>query len=216
MYKLTDEHKKKLRKNEVFDDIESILSTCKHLVYFGTIEYIEKETKYVNLDGMEYIGQINNNKERNGFGITCYSEEFIKNNKYNIKTYIGEYKNDYKNGIGELKYVDSSLYIGEWEKNKKSGYGYKFTKEKYTYNGSWKDNKLCGYGELEIPDKVLFKCNWLNNLPDGIVKRIFKNGIIEYSEWTDGIEKESSKVTFKIENEIKNPIFENYISFTIS
>ena len=212
VYELEDKHKEELLKNELIGSIDNILPLCKYIVYYGTIEYTEeikgtKEKKNYNLDGMTYIGQINSKKQRHGAGITYYSSTYAKNNYCESKHYIGEYKNDYKHGIGELEHRDSSLFIGEWKKNKRHGIGYLYVKDKYTYGGNWHNNKFYGHGTLDIQNNVKYECSWHRNLPDGFCKKTKPTGEIEYSHWTHGRKNNDSIIHINYNTEIINPIY---------
>lgn len=212
VYKLEDKHKEELLKNELIDSIDNILPLCKYIVYYGTIEYIEEINgknvkKNYNLDGMTYIGQINTKKQRHGAGITYYSSTYAKNNCCESKHYIGEYKNDYKHGIGELEYRNHSLFIGEWKKNKRHGLGYLYMKDKYTYDGSFKNNELNGYGMLDIYGNAKYEGDWYNSTLHGFCKKTKPTGEIEYSLWTHGIKNNDSIIHTNYNTEIINPIY---------
>ena len=87
--------------------------------------------KYDNI----YIGgvSINNLSKRENFGLNIYSDQSF---------YIGQWKDNMKEGIGFLKINENLLYIGNFENNQFNGFG-------VLYN---KDNKDLFFGEFNLGD----------------------------------------------------------------
>ncbi|KPK85452.1 MAG: hypothetical protein AMS27_07305 [Bacteroides sp. SM23_62_1] len=58
-------------------------------------------------------------------------------------------------------------YIGEWKDEKKNGHG-KFTWEDgRIYEGDWKDDMMTGYGTFTWPDGSRYEGQWFDNLRHG-------------------------------------------------
>jgi hypothetical protein len=213
VYDLSENHKNELLKYNLIDDVHYTLDLVRYVVYYGTIEYtINKQTKYFNLDGMTYIGEINYKNQRHGIGITSYSSYFTKNNNYNEKKYIGQYAYDNKHGIGKINFWDNSLFIGDWNKNKRDGYGYLYIKDMYIYTGYWSNNHFNGHGILNILDNVKYEGKWYNSSLDGYCRKTYNNGIIHYSIWNKGVKKNNYTIISSMYNEIVNPLYYNKYS----
>ena len=80
-------------------------------------------------------------------------EEHVQNickfkiiNYLNKGKYLGENKNNIRNGYGILYYNDGSRYYGEWKNNNKEGYGICYFYGGDEYEGEWKNDKMEGYG----------------------------------------------------------------------
>ena len=57
------------------------------------------------------------------------------------RKYIGEYKDDKKDGYGEFFWPDGRVYKGRWEKGKQHGKGLFITPEGEEKYGIWADGK---------------------------------------------------------------------------
>jgi len=73
----------------------------------------------------------------------------------NGKTYVGEFRNDSRNGYGICRYSDRSRYEGNWKDNQKEGEGKLFNKG-IVKVGIWKRGELIQvlekYNEVEDSD----------------------------------------------------------------
>jgi len=55
--------------------------------------------------------------------------------------YVGEFKNDVRNGYGTYYYPDGTRYEGDWENNDRNGFGKYFSANgSLEYSGNWKNN----------------------------------------------------------------------------
>ena len=130
----------------------------------------------------------------------CNENIFIYNlEKHNCKfgiikekngdLYIGEKRNNLKEGYGTLYYSNGTKYEGEFKNNKKEGYGifYNRTGDKFEgefkndfyegygifnflsglkFEGQFKDNNINGYGILSYVDGSIFEGEFKNNYFD--------------------------------------------------
>ena len=79
--------------------------------------------------GIVYSGEINEKRERNGYGIQKWPDG---------AGYEGLWKLDKANGKGKFVHPDGDFYEGEWVDNKAEGIGrYERRKGGY-YEGAWK------------------------------------------------------------------------------
>lgn len=64
--------------------------------------------------------------------------------------YIGESRNDVREGKGLYKYRNGAVYFGDWKEGKREGQGsYKWTNGQI-YEGNWKNNKRHGEGTITV------------------------------------------------------------------
>lgn len=101
------------------------------------------EINFVERDGYEYCGNLNQDDERSGFGIS-------KNEDGSY--YAGEWKLDLKNGVGINVRTDRSKYAGEWRLNRKAGIGIQLLNDGSKYAGEWKNGKMHGEGIIFYPN----------------------------------------------------------------
>ena len=110
-----------------------------------------------------YIGDINNLRQRHGYGrLICpefEKEGTWKNNRFNGwgreirdngEIYEGKFINDSLTGKGKYK-KGNILYIGDFEDYAQHGKGELFTEE-YHYTGDFNKNGFDGYGRIELYD----------------------------------------------------------------
>ena len=114
-------------------------------------------SKYRCLLCNENIFQMNLEKHYCGFGI-------IKGRDGDI--YLGEKKNNLKDGNGTLYYSNGIKYEGEFKNNQREGYGiYNMLGDKY--EGEFKNNSFEGYGILNCITGNKYEGEFKNNLLNG-------------------------------------------------
>ena len=65
------------------------------------------------------------------------------------------------NGSGEFSWPDGRKYIGDYKEDKKEGYGFFEWADGRKYRGSWSNGKQHGEGEFYNPkDQTWRKGNW--------------------------------------------------------
>ena len=122
-------------------------------------------------DGSVYRGQYYDGK-KNGIGIYMwgdgkkYEGEFVNNtfqgygiyyfNNNNNYYYIGQWKNNKKNGYGEMISEDK-IFIGYYLNDKRNGFGISFIKSKKKYYiGFWKEGKKIGLAKIFLDNKKIY------------------------------------------------------------
>ena len=58
--------------------------------------------------------------------------------------YIGEWKNDKKEGQGDYHWADGDVYKGQWKNSKREGQGTQTFASGKVKTGQWKDDKFVG------------------------------------------------------------------------
>ena len=108
-------------------------------------------------------------------------------NYENGEKYVGEMKNNKREGFGIFYYLNNVRYEGEWKNDKREGYGIIFLSNGSRYECEWKNNKINGIGicyfsdegkyEGEFKDDELYGYGTLLN-QIGKYEGQFKNGIL--------------------------------------
>ena len=141
----------------------------------SNLHFIEKS----DLDGV-YIGQINNNGEREGRG--C----FISNNNNN--NFIGYWKNDLKTLNGKLYDKDFKLILnGNFINGKMNGKGMKIFDNGDKYEGNFEDDKINGFGIYYFNNGNQWEGNFINGNKNGIGKFTDSNGNVKEVEYKNDV-----------------------------
>ena len=154
--------------------------------------------------------------KRNGFGTIYYNDE---------KTvyYKGQWVENQRSGTGLVVYPSGNTYDGEWKDNVKNGKGEMFwveVNEKYT--GDWKDDKQEGFGEhvwltggdsQGKGDTTKQRCNlysgqWVVGRRHGIGTFFYANGSQYHGSWVDNIKHGFGVFTYPDGHVYEGP-FEN-------
>ena len=125
------------------------LETCKdNSEYVGTFYNGKKDGigYYRWLDGSSYEGEWRNNK-LNGCGIFKFKDGSI---------YVGEWKDNRMNGIGQFS-SGIKTYIGYFIRDARNGFGMVlWENEQKAFVGLWKDNKQHGIGKFFYNNKIRY------------------------------------------------------------
>lgn len=112
----------------------------------------------------------------------------------NLDKYEGYWKNDMRHGkgtywlsIGKNKY--RKFYTGDWFENKKEGKGIFFYKDGGCYDGNWKNSKRHGKGLMIYANGDIYDGNWINDLKHGYGIIEYKNGNKFYGYWSNGLKE---------------------------
>ena len=76
--------------------------------------------------------------------------------------YVGEYKDNKKNGKGTYTWPDGRKYVGEWKDNKRNGQGTNTWPDGQKYVGEWKDDKRHGQGTATFSDGEKWRGYFMN------------------------------------------------------
>jgi len=112
----------------------------------------------------------------------------------NKDKYEGYWKNDMRHGkgtywvcIGKNKY--RKLFTGDWFENNKDGQGIYFYKDGSCYDGTWKNSKRDGKGLMIYANGDIYEGAWENDLKHGygIIEK--KKGDKYYGYWDKGLKE---------------------------
>ena len=101
---------------------------------------------------------------------------FINKNLYK---YIGEHRNNLKEGLGIIYYSSGSIYKGEFNNNMKEGYGI-FINNEFIFEGDWINDNSCGYGIFKYENGDKYKGEVFNNSLEGYGEYVFEHGKYKY------------------------------------
>ena len=119
-------------------------------------------------DGSVYLGNWNNNSQKNGFGIYINPDGGV---------YQGIYKNDLIDKYGVFIDEKGNYYKGNLKNGKEEGEGELFIKNKFKYNGGFSNDIQNGFGKEEnLIDGSIYEGNFVNGSKTGKGKLTFKDG----------------------------------------
>lgn len=109
--------------------------------------------------------------------------------------YVGEWKDNKKNGQGSFIYNDGSKYVGEFKDGNLHGLG-KWSNDGGDYVGEFKDGTFNGRGTFTWPDGKKYVGEWKDEdlggrgimyRADGLVEEsgTYRNGKLTKSEYVD-------------------------------
>jgi len=127
--------------------------------------------------GNIYIGQIDNNGKKQGHGVFIWAELGM--------IFDGQWKDNKKVGLGELKWSDGHWYKGEWKDDEQSGLGVMEWPNKQRYTGQFHiEVKKVTTTTFSIHN---FLGNWLNNRKYGFGVQLYPDGRVYRGEWQDDL-----------------------------
>ena len=91
------------------------------------------------------------------------------------QVYSGNWANDYRNGKGHAFYTNGDYYQGQFHDNNKHGLGNYFEENGTKYEGEWKVGKRDGQG-VETTQDAVYTGGWQKDLKHGQGKWVFKSG----------------------------------------
>lgn len=141
--------------------------------------------------GKIYEGFFKDNK-KDGLGRQCGSKGDI---------YDGYWRNDKKCGFGVMEIVDKKYkYVGDWKNDQFDGIGNLITDDA-VYEGEWKENKQHGKGNLVYADGRVYTGAFRKGVIQGYGTLIWPNGHGYAGQWEAG---EMVGVGTKITKKIKS------------
>ena len=91
-------------------------------------------------------------------------------------SYEGEWKNDLFDGKGKLTWKSGNYYNGDWKQGIKEGKGIFCIKPVETYNGDWKNDKKEGKGIIYFSNGNIYEGDWKNDEIEGKGIMFFEDG----------------------------------------
>jgi hypothetical protein len=139
----------------------------KYVIYEGEMVDNKREGHGICLynNGLLYEGEWKRNKEH-GYG------KLMTSDRQRI-IYDGEWERGKIHGTGTYYYGSSnplkpgSRYIGEFKENSRNGNGFYFLPDGSEYNGTWRDGVMNGRGVFTWPDKSFYDGEWKDGQRNG-------------------------------------------------
>ena len=79
--------------------------------------------------------------------------------------YVGEYRNNQRNGQGTFKWSHGDRYVGEWRNGKRDGHGVFYYSNGDRSEGAFADDKQNGEGVYYFKDGRIKRQTWHDGLP---------------------------------------------------
>ena len=96
--------------------------------------------------------------------------------------YIGDWRDNCKEGFGIQFYKNGDKYEGMWAMDKKHGQGTYWRSEnsklRREYTGDWFEDKKHGRGTFFFKNSDRYDGYWVNGMPQGEGRMIYSNGNI--------------------------------------
>jgi len=157
---------------------------------------VEKGGRISIWEGEEYEGDFKNGA-RHGKGT-------LKNKNRSNRSYVGDWENGEKDGIGEETYTDrgvTTTYKGSYKNGRRDGLGEVKSSNGYSYTGTLKDDYYDGKGIEKNTDGITLEGNWKKGWIDGEGKRTNAKGFVK--KYYNKIKNFSSKSRSFSEHDIK-------------
>ncbi|MDG2298073.1 MAG: hypothetical protein P8L40_00475, partial [Planktomarina sp.] len=100
--------------------------------------------------------------------------------------YVGEFKDNKRNGKGTYTFADGEKYVGEWKDDMRNGQGTNTFANGEQYVGEFKDNKRNGKGTYSFADGQKYVGEWKDDIRNGQGTNTFASGEKYVGEWRDG------------------------------
>ena len=118
------------------------------------------------------------------------------------KKYEGYFKNGLREGKGVLYYNNGNLYKGDWKQNKREGKGIYYFKNGDKYEGDFKNGLKEGKGIMYFKNGDKYEGDWKNDKREGKGIYYFNNGDRRMGDWKNN-EKIGKHVKLTKDGEVK-------------
>ena len=110
-------------------------------------------------------------------------------------TYVGEIKNDSRNGQGTLTFPTGGKYVGEFQDGNYNGQGTYTYPDGSTYVGEWKDDKTHGQGTFAFDSGAKYVGEYKDGKRHGQGTYTYADGTIKKGIWENGSYKEETETS---------------------
>jgi len=155
-------------------------------------------------DGGVYLGYFDNNKRCGNGKYTYPGGDY----------YDGDWVNDIKQGHGVHHYASvDHTYVGNWENDERNGVGTFFKERTSTYCGEWKDGQEHGYGQIFEKDRTFCGSFALGKKNGSGFYLILGEGLEDGTKkieghWVDDVLEGTTTISLT-DGEVLETIFEN-------
>lgn len=167
------------------------------LKFLEDYKYKLKKFQLEYQDGSIYIGYVDPNWEREGYGIflltdgSKYEGTFRKNKMSGRGRligakgdyYEGEFEDDKASGFGKYVNKDGGIYIGYWKYDKQDGRGEELFADGSQYEGFYENGLKHGKGKFTWTDGSIYEGDFNRNIIEGVGTYRWRDGRIFKGEW---------------------------------
>ena len=125
-------------------------------------------------------------------------------------TYIGEWKNGKRDGLGLLYLQNGIKFMGYFSENKAFGYGHLWKIDGDSYDGYWRNYIADGWGIYKSNNGACYDGQWVNDLQHGFGIEHFPRGSIYFGDYEFGTKNGIGVLNFGnkawYEGEFKNGV----------
>jgi hypothetical protein len=132
--------------------------------------------------------------------------------------YVGEFRDNKRNGQGALTFANGDKYVGEWSDGKENGQGTYTFLNGDKYIGEWGDGKRNGRGTETYPDGREYVGEWRNGKKNGQGTLTWPSGQKYVGEFKNDIQNGQGTYSFpngaKYVGEIKDGLYDGRGTYT--
>ena len=129
-----------------------------------------------------YVGQWLENHP-NGKGIQAWGDDPKLANHW----YLGDIKNNTRDGEGTYIWPDGKKYIGSWSRGVQDGHGVLIESNGSVYIGNFSNGKKHGFGRLNYSSGITYIGDWFEDSKHGKGKTIFHDGSFFEGEYKNNV-----------------------------
>ena len=148
-----------------------------------------RETLIHYHNGDKYEGQILRTL-RDGYGVYICSDKEKRSNY----EYMGNWKNNLRDGFGKCFFYSGDLYVGNWKLGKRHGHGDHFYRKGERYTGDWKNDAREGSGALVSSNGQKYEGRFKQDRKHGEGRMILPDGTVYLESWEHGVLRDHKKL----------------------
>eukprot|EP00347_Sterkiella_histriomuscorum_P019941 403339712 len=103
--------------------------------------------------------------------------------------YIGDWRGNFRDGYGQMKWPDGASYEGYWKDNHANGVGKFSHTSGDVYEGDWIRDKANGNGVYKSKDGGIYRGEWLNDQQNGRGVEVWTDGSSYDGDYVKGMKE---------------------------
>ena len=163
------------KKIEIFSNqIKNIIKSITGVINDNN-ENQDKLKKYIEILNSQSSAEANNKE----------NELVVKTKIYNDGKYVGEFKNDMREGRGTMYWFDGVRYEGSWKNDQTEGKGIIFYTDGARYEGDFKADKMEGRGIMYLANGSRYEGEFKDGKMEGKGVIYVSNGDREMGDYVN-------------------------------
>ena len=163
------------KKIEIFSNqIKNIIKSITGVINDNN-ENQDKLKKYIEILNSQSSAEVNNKE----------NELVVKTKIYNDGKYVGEFKNDMREGRGIMYWFDGVRYEGSWKNDQTEGKGIIFYTDGARYEGDFKADKMEGRGIMYLANGSRYEGEFKDGKMEGKGVIYVSNGDREMGDYVN-------------------------------